>query len=45
MRGEKYIFNEENINDITCGDPPAEEMMCISTLINICAQGTADELD
>lgn len=31
MRGDKYVLNEENINDITCSDAPAAEMISIST--------------
>ena len=31
IRGEKYVYNEENIKDITCSDPPGE-MICVSLL-------------
>lgn len=43
MRGETYVFNDGNINDITCSDPPAAQTICAS-VYHICAQGTADKL-
>ena len=46
MKNEiKYVLNEENIDFITCIDPPAAEMIWYLYInIRIYAQGTADEL-
>ena len=32
MRVEKYVLNEESINDITCRGPPAAETICFLNL-------------
>ena len=29
IRGMKYFLNVENINDVTCIDPPAADTICV----------------
>lgn len=30
MQGGEVTFSEENINEVTCSDPPATETTCVS---------------
>lgn len=43
IRKEKYVFNEKNINHITCSDPQAAET--VNFYINMCKQQLVKVID